>query len=54
MGSAASGRPAPPGSRRADQQTRELLSALTRLFVDRAVPDEVTERGGDNLYRYFS
>ena len=44
----------PVSPRRADKQTRELLSALTRLFVDRAVPDEVTERGGDNLYRYFS
>jgi CelD/BcsL family acetyltransferase involved in cellulose biosynthesis len=44
----------PVSPRRAEKQTRELLSALTRLFVDRAVPDEVTERGGDNLYRYFS
>jgi len=40
--------------RREETQTRELLSALTQLLVDRTVPDEVTERGGDNLYRYFS
>lgn len=39
---------------REEKQTRELLSALTQLFVNPAVPDEVTERAGENLYQYFA
>jgi CelD/BcsL family acetyltransferase involved in cellulose biosynthesis len=34
-------------------QTRALLTALTDLFVSRSVPDDVTERASENLYRYF-
>ena len=31
-----------------------LLGEVTGLLVDPAVPDELTERGGDLLYRFFS
>lgn len=31
----------------------ELLPQLTNLFTDTSVPDEVTEKAGDLLYRYF-
>jgi lipid II:glycine glycyltransferase (peptidoglycan interpeptide bridge formation enzyme) len=33
---------------------RALLPALTDLFVDGSVPDAVSERAGNLLYRYFS
>lgn len=33
---------------------RSLLPALTDLFVDPSVPDAVSERAGNLLYRYFS
>jgi CelD/BcsL family acetyltransferase involved in cellulose biosynthesis len=33
---------------------RDLLAGVTALFVDRAVPDPVTERAGQDLYRYFT
>lgn len=32
---------------------RALLSEVTELLVDPSVPDAVTERAGDRLYRYF-
>lgn len=32
----------------------ELLSELTRLLTDDAVPDNITERAGSLLYRYFT
>jgi len=44
-------RPAPPGPDAA--HTRRLFNQLTALFTDPDVPDAVTERGGDVLYRYF-
>lgn len=36
------------------QQMRQLLSELTDLFTDPSVPDRVTERAGDALYRFFT
>ncbi|MEE9413818.1 MAG: GNAT family N-acetyltransferase [Acidimicrobiales bacterium] len=38
---------------RADE-SGALLGRLTELFVDSQVPDEMTERAGDLLYRYFA
>jgi CelD/BcsL family acetyltransferase involved in cellulose biosynthesis len=35
------------------QQVRNLLPKLTALFTDESVPDQVTERAGELLYRYF-
>lgn len=32
----------------------ELLPALTELFTDETVPEAITERAGNLLYRYFS
>lgn len=37
-----------------EKSAKELLAAITQLFVDRTVPDHVTERAGQCLYRYFS
>ena len=37
----------------ADRMARSVLHELTGLLVDDAVPDEVTARGGDLLYRFF-
>lgn len=34
-------------------EARGLLTDLTALFVDESVPDAVTERAGDAMYRYF-
>ena len=36
------------------QQIRGLLPHLTDLFTDRSVPDSVTEKAGDLLYRFFT
>lgn len=36
------------------QQVRELLPQLTDLFTDPAVPDAVTERAGNVLYKFFA
>lgn len=36
------------------QQARELLPGLTRLFTDESVPDSLTEQAGDMLYRFFA
>ncbi len=33
--------------------TSQMLGRVTELLTDPAVPDEVTARGGDLLYRYF-
>lgn len=45
----------PDGAGRHDDNgARELLAGLTALFVDRTVPDPVTERAGQDLYRYFT
>ncbi|MCS6880716.1 MAG: GNAT family N-acetyltransferase [Oscillochloridaceae bacterium] len=37
-----------------DAQLRGLINRLTELFVDPGVSDEVTERAGAALYRYFT
>lgn len=34
-------------------EIRDLLGAMTELYVDPSVPDAITERAGDRLYRYF-
>jgi CelD/BcsL family acetyltransferase involved in cellulose biosynthesis len=45
----------PRGSRDAGKdEMRELMSTLISLFVQPGVPDEVTERASEELYRYFS
>jgi CelD/BcsL family acetyltransferase involved in cellulose biosynthesis len=46
----ASGPPLPA----AHSQFRALLTDLTALLTDPAVPDEVAEQAGDILYRYFA
>jgi CelD/BcsL family acetyltransferase involved in cellulose biosynthesis len=38
----------------ASDQARSVLHELTALFVDPSVPDSVTERAGDLLYRFFA
>ena len=38
----------------AQNSAREMLSNLTVLFADPKVPDEVTSRAGDYLYRFFA
>jgi CelD/BcsL family acetyltransferase involved in cellulose biosynthesis len=35
------------------EEARRLLGKMTELFVDESVPDDVTERAGDLLYRLF-
>ena len=37
-----------------DKQMRTLLPQLTELFTDEAVPDYVTEKAGEILYRFFT
>lgn len=37
-----------------EKELRDLLSQLTDLFTDRMVPDLVTERAGEDLYRLFT
>lgn len=36
------------------KQMRGLLPQLTNLFVDAAIPDQITEKAGEILYRYFT
>ena len=38
----------------AEKLTRDLLTQLTHRFTDRMVPDPVTERAGEDLYRLFT
>jgi CelD/BcsL family acetyltransferase involved in cellulose biosynthesis len=38
----------------AEKQMRSLLPKLTDLFVNESVPDSVTEKAGEVLYRYFT
>jgi hypothetical protein len=38
----------------AEQLTRDLLTQLTRRFTDQMVPDLVTEKAGEDLYRLFT
>lgn len=37
-----------------DNTLGKLLPQLTGLFTDESVPDEITEKAGDILYRYFT
>jgi CelD/BcsL family acetyltransferase involved in cellulose biosynthesis len=39
---------------RAEKELRELLGKLTNRFTDHLVPDSITERAGEDLYRLFS
>jgi hypothetical protein len=36
-----------------EKQMRLLLPQITNLFVDEAVPDHITEKAGEVLYRFF-
>jgi CelD/BcsL family acetyltransferase involved in cellulose biosynthesis len=36
------------------RQLRVLLPQLTKLFVAESIPDEITEKSGELLYRYFA
>jgi CelD/BcsL family acetyltransferase involved in cellulose biosynthesis len=38
----------------AERELRELLGKLTNRFTDHLVPDSITERAGEDLYRLFS
>ncbi len=47
-------RHSPPGTPSdADQSARRMLGGLTALLVGEDVPDDLTARAGDLLYRYF-
>mgnify|MGYP001089363044 CR=1 FL=1 len=37
-----------------EMQLRGLMHQLTTLFVDESVPDQVTARAGETLYRFFT
>jgi CelD/BcsL family acetyltransferase involved in cellulose biosynthesis len=43
-----------PGDDPRDVAARRVLSAMQAIFCDDAVPDAVTARAGDLLYRYFA
>jgi CelD/BcsL family acetyltransferase involved in cellulose biosynthesis len=38
----------------AEKEMRDLLTKLANSFTDKLVPDQVTERAGEDLYRYFT
>ena len=42
------------GATRAQKEIRDLLGKLTTRFTDQMVPDTITERAGEDLYRLFS
>jgi CelD/BcsL family acetyltransferase involved in cellulose biosynthesis len=42
------------GPTQQERQGRALLPQLTALFTDESVPDPVTEKAGEILYRYFA
>ncbi len=42
------------GPTRAEKEIRQLLGKLTARFTDRLVPDQITEKAGEDLYRLFS
>lgn len=44
----------PSGASPSSCETGAVLGRLTELFVDPQVPDSMTERAGDLLYRYFA
>ena len=37
-----------------ENQARNLLNQLTNLLIDESVPDRVTEKAGEVLYRFFT
>jgi CelD/BcsL family acetyltransferase involved in cellulose biosynthesis len=39
---------------RGEKHLRDLLAQLTHRFTDQSMPDVVTERAGDDLYRFFT
>jgi CelD/BcsL family acetyltransferase involved in cellulose biosynthesis len=43
----------PSGTPNRERETRALLSRLTQLLTEDSVPDNVTERAGELLYRFF-
>jgi CelD/BcsL family acetyltransferase involved in cellulose biosynthesis len=43
-----------PSPTPAEKQLRDLLGRLTQRFTDQLVPDLVTERAGEDLYRLFT
>jgi len=42
------------GPTRAQKEMKELLGKLTARFTDHMVPDRITEKAGEDLYRLFS
>jgi hypothetical protein len=42
---------APPAG---NADLKDLVRRLTELFVSEMVPDDITEKAGDLLYRYFA
>lgn len=42
------------GPTRAEKEMKELLGKLTARFTDQMVPDQITEKAGEDLYRLFS
>jgi len=42
------------GPGRAEKDLRDLLNRLTQRFTDRTVPDPITEKAGEDLYRLFT
>lgn len=42
------------GLTRAQKEMKELLGKLTARFTDHMVPDQITEKAGEDLYRLFS
>lgn len=42
------------GPTRAEKEMKELLGKLTARFTDHMVPDQITEKAGEDLYRLFS
>ena len=42
------------GPTRAQKEMKELLGKLTARFTDHMVPDQITEKAGEDLYRLFS
>jgi CelD/BcsL family acetyltransferase involved in cellulose biosynthesis len=45
---------APNGPTAVEKELRDLLTQLTHHFTDQLVPDLVTERAGEDLYRLFT
>src|SRR6266513_2451673 len=42
------------GPTSAEKEIRQLLGKLTATFTDHLVPDQITEKAGEDLYRLFS